>query len=149
MKSINVFGVLNADRSITGVFDINVKSIYHATNIILPHFLEKKAGNIINISSCITEDPTPGLTWYGASKGAVDMITRHLAVEYSSQGVRVNSVSPSIGNTSLFNDFVANDAPSEQIIKSLYAPLGRLCSPLDVAKGALYFASDYFNDFQT
>lgn len=115
----------------------------------MPHFLEKKSGNIINISSCITENPTTGLTWYGASKGAVDMITRHLAAEYSPLGIRVNGISPSIGNTALFNDFVANDAPDEKVFQSLYPPLGRLCSPLDIAKGALYFACDYFNDFQT
>jgi 3-oxoacyl-[acyl-carrier protein] reductase len=131
------------------VFDINVKSIYHAVNAVLPHFLEKKSGNIINISSCITEDPTPGLTWYGATKGAVDMITRDLAIEYSSSGIRVNGISPSIGNTALFKDFIANDAPDEKTFKSLYPPLGRLCSPLDIAKGCLYFASSYFNDFQT
>lgn len=123
--------------------------MFHATNVIMPHFLEKKSGNVINISSCITEDPTTGLTWYGASKGAVDMITRHLAAEYSTQGIRINSISPSIGNTSLFNDFVANDAPDAKTFQSLFPPLGRLCTPIDIAKGALYFACDYFNDFQT
>ena len=103
----------------------------------------------MNISSCITEDPTSGLTWYGASKGAVDMVTRHLAAEYSPQGIRVNSVSPSIGNTALFNEFVANDSPDEKLFSSLYPPLGRLCTPMDIAKACLYFASDYFNDFHT
>lgn len=115
----------------------------------MPYFLQKRSGNIVNISSCITEDPTSGLTWYGASKGAVDMVTRHLAAEYSPQGIRVNSVSPSIGNTALFNEFVANDSPDEKLFSSLYPPLGRLCTPMDIAKACLYFASDYFNDFHT
>lgn len=132
-----------------GVFDINVKSIFHATNVIMPHFLKKKSGNIINISSCITENPTTGLTWYGASKGAVDMVTRHLAAEYSPFGIRVNSVSPSIGNTALFKDFIANDEPDAETFSSLYPPLGRLCTPLDIAKGTLYLATSYFNEFQT
>lgn len=115
----------------------------------MPYFLEKKAGNIVNISSCITEDPTTGLTWYGASKGAVDMATRHLAAEYARYGIRVNSVSPSIGNTALFKDFIANDNPDDQAISSLYPPLGRLCTPLDIAKATLYLSTPYFNDFQT
>ena len=77
------------------------------------------------------------------------MITRHLAAEFSAVGIRVNSVSPSIGNTALFNDFVANDVPDDTTFKTLYPPLGRLCTPLDIAKACLYFASPYFNDFQT
>ncbi|KIW14473.1 hypothetical protein PV08_07257 [Exophiala spinifera] len=138
-----------SDAEYDKVFDVNVRSIFHATNSIMPYFLEKKAGNIINISSCITENPTTGLTWYGASKGAVDMVTRHLAAEYSPLGIRVNSISPSIGNTALFKDFIANDKPDSETFSSLHPPLGRLCTPLDIAKGTLYLATEYFNDFQT
>ncbi|KAL7965223.1 oxidoreductase [Trichoderma sp. SZMC 28014] len=132
------------------VFDINVKGIFHSVNTVLPHFLAQGSGNIINIGSCITEDPTKGLTWYGASKGAVDMITRHLAKEYSSKGIRVNGISPSIGQTSLMPDFIGKD-PDAASLASLAAPvpLNRLCTPLDVAKGSLYFATQYFNNFQT
>jgi 3-oxoacyl-[acyl-carrier protein] reductase len=115
----------------------------------MPHFVAQKSGDIVNISSCITQNPTTGLTWYGASKGAVDMATRHLAAEYATHGIRVNSVSPSIGNTALFKDFVANDAPDDAMVSSLYPPLGRLCAPLDIAKGTLYLATPYFNEFQT
>ncbi|KAK4940021.1 hypothetical protein LTR10_019758 [Elasticomyces elasticus] len=132
------------------VFDINVKSIFYATNALIPHFLERGRGNIVNIGSCITENPTTGLPWYGATKGAVDMITRHLAAEYSPKGIRVNGVSPSIGETALMRDFIAQE-PDEISKAALVAPvpLQRLCTPADVAKGALYFATSYFNDFQT
>ena len=133
-----------------GVFDINVKSIFHATNTLIPHFLERGKGNIVNIGSCITENPTTGLTWYGATKGAVDMITRHLAAEYSPKGIRVNGVSPSIGETALMRDFLAQEPDSQNKAALISGvPLGRLCTPTDVAKGALYFATPYFNAFQT
>lgn len=119
--------------------------------MIIPHFLSQgNGGNIINIGSCITENPTVGLTWYGASKGAVDMITRHLAAEYSPKGIRVNGVSPSISETPLMREFIGKE-PDDESRRSLAAhvPLQRLCTPMDIAKAALYFATPYFNDFQT
>lgn len=132
------------------IFDINVKGIFHSINVIMPHFLAQGSGNIINIGSCIVARPGPGLLWYGATKGAVDMVTRCLAAEYSSQGVRVNGISPSMGDTALIADFLGKDA-TDQIrhAKSAESPLNRLCEPMDIAKAALYFATPYFNDFQT
>jgi hypothetical protein len=132
------------------VVDINVKSIFHATNALVPCFLERRSGKIVNIGSCITEKPTTGLTWYGATKGAVDMITRHLAAENYPKGICVNGISPSIGETALLREFIAQE-PDVHNKASLAASasLNRLCTPLDVAKGALYFATPYFNDFQT
>lgn len=119
-------------------------------NTILPHFLANGHGNIVNIGSCITEKPTPGLTWYGATKGAVDMVTRHLAAEYSPKGIRINGVSPSISETPLMREFIGKepDAESRTSLASP-VPLSRLCTPQDIAKAALYFATPYFNDFQT
>lgn len=110
----------------------------------------QKSGSIINISSCITEKATTGLTFYGATKGAVDMITRHLATEYSSFGIRVNAIAPSIGETPLMREFLGEE-PSETSLSAAAAmvPVGRLCTPADIAKAALYFASPYFNNFQT
>lgn len=134
----------------SGIFDINVKSIFHSVNAIMPHFLAQGSGNIINIGSCITDNPTLGLTWYGATKGAVHLITRHLAKEYSPKGIRVNCVSPSISETGLMSDFIGKE-PDAESRASLAAPvpLNRLCTPLDIAKASLYFATPYFNDFQT
>ncbi|KAM0554876.1 hypothetical protein ACHAPJ_006611 [Fusarium lateritium] len=132
------------------LFNINVKSIFHSVKAIIPHFLERGGGDIVNIGSCITERPTTRLTWYGASKGAVDMITRHLSNEYAGRGIRINGVSPSISETPLMREFLGKtpDDESKNALISL-VPLERLCTPLDIAKGALYFASSYFNNYQT
>jgi 3-oxoacyl-[acyl-carrier protein] reductase len=133
-----------------GVFDINVKSIFHSVNVILPHFLSQGSGNVVNIASCITCKPTNGLMWYSATKAAVEVITRSLAREYSSKGIRVNAVSPSISETPLMREFIGEEPTAEALsVAAMEVPVGRLCTPLDIAKGALYFASSYFNDFQT
>ena len=104
----------------------------------------------MNISSCITAKATSGLTWYGATKGAVDMITRHIATEYSSKGIRSNAVAPSISETPLMREFLGEEPNQDTLSEAAaHVPVGRLCTPMDIAKATLYFASPYFNDFQT
>lgn len=88
--------------------------------------------------------------WYTATKAAVEAITRSLAREYSGKGIRFNAVSPSISETPLMRDFLGEDPTSESLSSAaVEVPVGRLCTPLDIAKAALYFSSTYFNDFQT
>lgn len=119
-------------------------------NTIVPHFLDRGSGNIINIGSCITERATEGLTWYGATKAAVDKITRHLSNEYAPKGIRINGISPSISETPLMREFIGKSPDHESKTALARAvPLRRLCTPEDIAKAALYLASPYFNDYQT
>lgn len=133
-----------------GIFDINVKGIFHSVNATLPLFLKQGHGSIVNISSCVTSKPTSGLLYYNATKGAVDLLTRGLAAEYSNRGIRVNGISPSLGNTALVSDFVGEEFTSGMAkVQATEAPVQRMVTPLDIAKGCLYFASPYFNDFQT
>lgn len=133
-----------------GLFDINVKSIYHSVNATLPHFLKQGSGSIINISSCVTSKPTSGLLYYNATKGAVDLLTRGLAAEYSSRGIRVNGISPSLGQTALVSEFVGEHFTSDMAKKQAKEmPVGRMVTPRDIAKGCLYYATPFFNDFQT
>jgi hypothetical protein len=133
-----------------GVFDINVKSIYHSVNAIIPHMIKQGSGSIINIGSCITSKPTVGLLYYSATKGAVDLITRGLAAEYSSQGIRINGISPSLGQTALVSAFVGEDFTSDMAKdQAKEMPLQRMVTPRDIAKGCLYYAAPFFNDFQT
>lgn len=88
--------------------------------------------------------------WYGATKAAVHTITSHMAREYSDKGIRVNAVAPSISETPLMKEFIAADPSAESLEEAAReVPVGRLCAPMDIAKACLYFASDYFNDFQT
>lgn len=142
---------VQADRvAWKGVFETNVKGIYHSVNAVMPEFVSQGSGTMINISSSLTSKPVNGLLYYVATKGAVDMLTRGLAAEYASRGVRVNGVCPSMGNTALASDFVGQEFNTDvQGVKASQIPLGRLCTPLDVAKACLYLSSPFYNDFQT
>ncbi|CAG9948538.1 unnamed protein product [Clonostachys rosea f. rosea IK726] len=132
------------------IFDINVKGIYNSINAIMPHFLKQGSGSIINISSCVTSKPTTGLLYYNATKGAVDLLTRGLAAEYSSKGIRVNGISPSLGNTALVSEFVGVEFTKEMAERqATEAPIQRMVTPKDIAKGCLFYATPYFNEFQT
>lgn len=80
----------------------------------------------------------------------MDLITRHMSNEYAGRNIRVNGINPSICETPLMKEFIGED-PNEANKGALAAivPLQRLCKPIDLAKAALYYASDYFNGYQT
>lgn len=80
-------------------FNVNVKSIWLSTNVLLPYFLEGgRAGVFINVASTAGVRPRPGLAWYNASKAAVINATKSLAVEYGPKQIRFNSVAPVFGS---------------------------------------------------
>ncbi len=77
------------------VFNVNVKSIYLSSSVLLPYFLENnRPGNFIAIASTAGLRPRPGLTWYNASKAAVNNASNTMAVEYGPKKIRFNSVCP-------------------------------------------------------
>jgi len=83
------------DKDFDFVFDVNVKSIYLSTNVILPYFLKEGIkGSFVTIASTAGLRPRPGLAWYNASKAAVINATKSMAVEYGPKGIRFNSVCP-------------------------------------------------------
>jgi 3-oxoacyl-[acyl-carrier protein] reductase len=76
------------------VFAVNVKSIYLFAKATVPHFRERGGGVILNIGSTAGIRPRPGLAWYNASKGAVNLLSKSMAVELAPDRIRVNAIAP-------------------------------------------------------
>ncbi len=125
------------------VMDINVMSIFHMVHAIVPHWREVGGGVMINIGSTAGLRPRPGLTWYNTSKGAVNLMTKSLAVDLAGDKIRVCAVAPVIGVTGLLETFMgAPDTPENRAKFMATIPLGRFSEPRDIANAALYLASD-------
>ena len=125
------------------VFAINVKSIFHMVHAIVPRWREAGTGGaMINIGSTAGIRPRPGLVWYNASKGAVNLMSRSLAVELAPDAIRVNAIAPVAGETPLLATFMGEDTPEKRAAFKATVPLGRFSTPRDVANACLYLASD-------
>lgn len=125
------------------VYNVNVKSIFHVVNAIVPHMRARKGGVILNIGSTGGIRPRPGLTWYNGSKAAVNTLSRSMAVELAPDRIRVNCVAPVMGVTALLENFMGMPDTAENRAKFVASiPLGRLTEPSDVAGACLYLASD-------
>ncbi len=125
------------------MFNVNVKSIYHMAHAVVPLMREQGHGVILNVGSTAGLRPRPGLTWYNASKGAVNLLSKSMAVELGPDGIRVNAICPVIGETALLEKFMGMpDTPENRAKFIATIPLGRLSRPADVANAALFLASD-------
>lgn len=124
-------------------YAINVKSIYHMIHTVVPIMTAQGGGVVVNVGSTAGIRPRPGLTWYNATKGAVNLATRSLAVELAPQKIRVNGVAPVMGATGLLESFMGvPDTPENRARFIATIPLGRLSEPKDVANACLYLSSD-------
>ena len=124
------------------VFDVNVKSIYLFTKATVPHFRKNGGGCILNIGSTAGIRPRPGLTWYNASKGAVNLMSKSMAVELAPDRIRVNCIAPVAGDTPLLASFMGEDTPEKREAFKATIPWGRLSTPKDIADAALFLCSD-------
>jgi 3-oxoacyl-[acyl-carrier protein] reductase len=126
------------------VFAVNVKSIYWMAQAALPVLRRQgRGGSIINIGSTAGISPRPGLVWYNGTKGAVNTITKAMALELAKENIRVNSICPVIGATGLVAEFMGGeDTPEvrERFLSSI--PLGRMSTPEDIANACVWLAED-------
>lgn len=128
------------------MFRVNVKSIFLFVRAIAPVMRDAGGGVILNVGSTAGLRPRPGLTWYNASKGAVNLASKSLAVELAPWKIRVNALCPVMGETGLLEAFMGvPDTPENRAKFVATIPLGRLSTATDIANAALYLASDEAN----
>ncbi|MFM1652630.1 SDR family NAD(P)-dependent oxidoreductase [Brevibacillus sp. B_LB10_24] len=127
------------------VVAVNLKGVFLPSKHILPHMMERKAGCIINMSSCIAEIGLMRRAVYSATKGAVLALTKSMQVDYAPYNIRVNALLPGTILTPFVENYLKSsyDDPEEALStikkRQLSGELGR---PEDVAKAALFLASD-------
>ncbi|HUH61119.1 MAG TPA: glucose 1-dehydrogenase [Candidimonas sp.] len=125
------------------LFATNVKSIYYMTHAVVPVMRAQGKGVILNIGSTAGIRPRPGLSWYNATKGAVNLLSKSMAVELGPDNIRVNAICPVMGITGMFELFMGlPDTPENRAKFVSSIPLGRFCQPSDVAAAALFLGSD-------
>ncbi|MBC7414166.1 MAG: glucose 1-dehydrogenase [Herminiimonas sp.] len=125
------------------VFAVNVKSIYHMAHAVVPLMRARLSGVILNIGSVAGIRPRPGLTWYNGSKGAVNLLSKAMAIELAPDRIRVNAICPVMGATAMLEDFMGlPDTPDNRARFIATIPLGRLAEPADIANAAVFLASD-------
>ncbi len=122
------------------IYAVNVKGVFLGCQAVVPVFRKAGGGVIINIGSTAGLRPRPGLSAYNATKGAVHILTKSLAVELAPDRIRVCAIAPVATETPLLPSFLGPAAGQrEKFIASV--PLGRLAQPQDIANAALYLAS--------
>jgi 3-oxoacyl-[acyl-carrier protein] reductase len=120
-------------------FDINVLGLLLASQEAAKQF-GPAGGSIINISS-IAAGGFPGASVYGATKGAVDTITRSLAKELGPRKIRVNSINPGMVETEGVRSAGIHESEMRKQVEA-QTPLGRIGQPQDIAPAAVFLASD-------
>lgn len=121
-------------------FDLNVFGLLLTTKEAVSH-MNGDGGSIINVSSVVSKTPAAGSSVYSATKGAVDVISRALAVELGPRKIRVNTLSPGATATEGTRDILKDGADFVQFAVQR-TPLGRIGTTDDIAKAALFLASE-------
>ncbi len=126
------------------LFDVNVKSMYLMTRAVLPMMLAQGKGAIVCTSSISAVYGTPNEVLYDATKGACHMFARAIAVEFRDRGIRCNAVCPGFIETPHgMREVAALSALGVDVSEAaIKAAQGRMGRPEDIARAALYLASD-------
>jgi 3-oxoacyl-[acyl-carrier protein] reductase len=123
------------------MLEVNVAGIFNCVQAVSAPMMARRRGAIVNLASVssVRGGGAVGNVWYGATKAAVVALTSGLARELGPHGVRVNAISPGVIETAMVRDFMTA-AVRERVLTRF--PLGRLAVVDDVARMALFLASD-------
>ncbi len=125
------------------VQDVNLKSVFLCCKHGIPHLLQNSSGgSVINTASFVAVmGAATSQISYTASKGGVLALSRELGVEFARRGVRVNALCPGPVDTPLLQELFAKD-PEKAARRMVHLPMGRFAHAQEIAKGALFLASD-------
>ncbi|WP_298848980.1 SDR family oxidoreductase [uncultured Ruegeria sp.] len=126
-------------------FDLNVKAMYRLIRLTLPAMLEHGGGSIINMSSVASSmKGVPNRFAYCASKAAVIGLTKSIAADFVTQGIRCNAICPGTVDSPSLHERLKSTGDYEKAMTNFIArqPMGRIGTAKEVAELALYLASD-------
>lgn len=128
------------DAAWAHVLDVNLTGVFRITRAVIPQMLKQTGGAIVNISSIASLVGIPMLSAYAASKGALDALTRSIAIDYAPDGIRCNVVNPGLIDTPMAAPLMANPEQLGLLLSDY--PIRRPGKPEEVASMVLYLASD-------
>ena len=128
------------DEDFQKIMLTNVQSIFTISREVVKSMIENKNGSIVNISSMASQYGLPKVIAYSASKGAIEAMTRAMAVELSPKGIRVNCIAPGFIATDMSAKALNNDPERKNKVLSR-TPMGALGLPSDVGDAALFLAT--------
>ncbi|HEX6501864.1 MAG TPA: glucose 1-dehydrogenase [Terriglobales bacterium] len=126
------------------VFNVNVRAVWLFSRAALPHMRSAGGGSIVNVASTLGIVGARNRAAYAASKGAVVLLTKSMAVDHGHESIRVNAICPSFVESELTAAVMAQagDAVAARRERTAAHPIGRLGQPEDVAGLAVYLVSD-------
>jgi len=126
------------------VMDVNVKSIYLLSREVIPIMAKSGGGSIINMASGWGISAGPKAAVYCASKGAVVLLTKAMAIDHGPQNIRVNCICPGDTDTAMLRNEAQQlgEATDKFLAGAALRPLGRMGKPDEIAQAALYLASE-------
>ena len=126
-----------SEASFDEVYALNVKAAYFLVAELAPSMAQRGKGAIVNVSTMVAAYGAAGLSLYGSSKAAINLLTKAWAAEYGPRGVRVNAVSP--GPTRTEGTASMGDALQALAVQ---APAGRPAAPEEIADAIVFLATD-------
>ncbi len=119
---------------------VNIDGVFYVARAVAKRMIPRRRGSIINICSINSELARPAIAPYTATKGAVKMLTKGMAVDWGRYGIRVNGIGPGYFETPLTRHLVADEAFTSWV--KVRVPLGRWGRVDDLVGAAVFLASD-------
>ena len=129
------------DEDFEKILHTNVQSIFSISREVVKKMIENGGGSIVNISSMASQYGIPKVIAYSASKGAIEAMTRAMAVELSPKGIRVNCIAPGFIATDMSAKALNNDPERKNKVLSR-TPMGDLGAPSTIGDAAYFLASE-------